>query len=98
MAQFLDSAPDVVAFCKNAGHEAVRIDYQTHAGRLAHYTLDFLIMQDSGKYVMLETRGRVDIDVPLKIRAADALVSVRLAQQPGVELSLRSRGGLCQDR
>jgi type III restriction enzyme len=72
MAQFLDSAPDVVAFCKNAGPEAVRIDYQTHAGRLAHYTPDFLMLLESGKYVMLETKGRVDIDVPLKIRAADA--------------------------
>ena len=57
---------------KNAGPEAVRIDYQTHAGRLAHYTPDFLMLLDSGKYVMLETKGRVDIDVPLKIRAADA--------------------------
>ncbi len=72
MAQFLDRAPDVLAFCKNAGPEAVRIDYQTHAGRLAHYTPDFLILRDDGKYVMLETKGRVDIDVPLKIRAADA--------------------------
>jgi type III restriction enzyme len=72
MAQFLDRAPDVACFCKNAGPEAVRIDYQTHAGRLAHYTPDFLIMRKNGKYVMLETKGRVDIDVPLKIRAADA--------------------------
>jgi type III restriction enzyme len=72
MAQFLDRAPDVAAFCKNAGPEAVRIDYQTHAGRLAHYTPDFLMLLESGKYVMLETKGRVDIDVPLNIRAADA--------------------------
>ncbi len=72
MAQFLDRAPDVTAFCKNAGPEAVRIDYQTHTGRLAHYTPDFLILQEDGRYVMLETKGRVDIDVPIKIQAADA--------------------------
>lgn len=71
----MNRAPDVAAFCKNAGPEAVRIDYQTHAGRLAHYTPDFLMLLDSGKYVMLETKGRVDIDVPLKIRAADAWCS-----------------------
>jgi type III restriction enzyme len=72
MAQFLDRAPDVTAFCKNAGPEAVRIDYQTHTGRLAHYTPDFLILQEDGRYVMLETKGRVDIDVPIKIQAAEA--------------------------
>jgi len=72
MARFLARAPDVAAFCKNGGPEAVRIDYQNHTGRLAHYTPDFLIRKTSGNYVMLETKGRVDIDVPLKIRAAIA--------------------------
>lgn len=38
MARFLARAPDVAAFCKNGGPEAVRIDYQNHTGRLAHYT------------------------------------------------------------
>lgn len=72
MALFLDRAPDVKAFFRNAGPEAIRIDYQTHTGRLAHYTPDFIILNDRGSYVMLETKGRVDIDVPLKIRAAMA--------------------------
>ena len=72
MALFLERAPDVKAFFRNAGPEAIRIDYQTHTGRLAHYTPDFVIWKDDGRYVMLETKGRVDIDVPLKIRAAMA--------------------------
>jgi len=72
MALFLDRAPDVKAFFRNAGPEAIRIDYQTHTGRLAHYTPDFVVLKDGGSYVMLETKGRVDIDVPLKIRAAMA--------------------------
>jgi type III restriction enzyme len=72
MAQFLGRAPDVECFAKNAGPEALRIDYQTHAGRLSHYTPDFLVKRNDGSYVMLETKGRVDIDVPLKIRAAEA--------------------------
>ena len=72
MAQFLDRAPDVKSFFKNAGPEAIRIDYQTHTGRLAHYTPDFVIWKEDGSQVMLETKGRVDIDVPLKIRAAMA--------------------------
>jgi len=36
MAQFLDRAPDVAAFCRDVG-------------RLAHYTSDFLIMQEDLK-------------------------------------------------
>ncbi|MBP8625018.1 MAG: DEAD/DEAH box helicase family protein [Methanothrix sp.] len=72
MALFLDRAPDVLAFFKNAGPEAIRIDYQTHTGRLAHYTPDFAALKNDGSYVMIETKGRVDIDVPLKIRAAIA--------------------------
>jgi len=72
MALFLDKAPDVKAFFRNAGPEAIRIDYQTITGRLAHYTPDFVLWKNDGGYVMLETKGRVDIDVPLKIRAAMA--------------------------
>lgn len=72
MAQFLDRAPDVACAIKNAGPEALRIDYQTHTGRLSHYTPDFIVVRKDGRYVMLETKGREDIDVPLKIRAAKA--------------------------
>jgi type III restriction enzyme len=72
MAQFLNRAPEVSSFFKNAGPEALRIDYQTHAGRLAHYTPDFIIRRNDGSQVMLETKGREDIDVPLKARAAEA--------------------------
>jgi type III restriction enzyme len=72
MAQFLDRAPDVTCFIRNAGPEALRIDFQTHAGRLSHYTPDFIVRRSDGSHVVLETKGRVDIDVPLKIRAAEA--------------------------
>jgi len=72
MARFLDRAPDIACFLRNAGPEALRIDFQTYAGRLSHYTPDFIVKRNNGNYVMLETKGRVDIDVPLKIRAADA--------------------------
>jgi type III restriction enzyme len=39
---FADTAPDVAAFAKNAGPQAVRIDYLTADQRLALYTPDFL--------------------------------------------------------
>ncbi|MCX6842795.1 MAG: DEAD/DEAH box helicase family protein [candidate division WOR-3 bacterium] len=70
MCQFLDRAPEVAAFCKNAGPQAVRVDHLTGNGRLALYTPDFLVRLTDGACMMVETKGRVDKDVPLKARAA----------------------------
>ncbi len=72
MAQFLDRAPDVAAFCKNAGPQSLRVDYLSGNGQLAFYTPDFLVRLTDGSYVLAETKGRVDKDVPLKARAAAA--------------------------
>jgi type III restriction enzyme len=70
MSQFLDRAPDVVAFCKNAGPQSLRVDYLSGNGQLAFYTPDFLVRLNDGGYALTETKGRVDKDVPLKARAA----------------------------
>jgi len=72
MSQFLDRAPDVAAFCKNAGPQALRVDCLSGNGQLAFYTADFLARLTDGNYVLAETKGRVDKDVPLKARAAVA--------------------------
>ena len=72
MSQFLDHAPDVKAFCKNAGPQALRIDYLSQKGRLALYTPDFMARLHRKEYVLIETKGREDRDVSLKARAAVA--------------------------
>ncbi len=72
MAKFADTAKDVAAFCKNAGPQALRIDYLTDTSRLALYTPDFLLRKTDGAYLLVETKGRVDKDVPLKAGAAVA--------------------------
>ena len=72
MCKFLDVAPDVAAFCKNAGPQSLRLDYLSGNGQLAFYTPDFLARLDGGHYALVETKGRVDRDVPLKARAAVA--------------------------
>jgi type III restriction enzyme len=72
MSNFLDKATDVAAFCKNAGPQALRLDYVTDASRLAFYTPDFLVRTTDGQYLLVETKGRVDKDVPLKVGAAVA--------------------------
>lgn len=70
MTKFLDNAPDVSAFCKNAGPQALRIDYLGAGGRLGLYTPDFLVRKADGHYLLVETKGRADRDVPAKARAA----------------------------
>lgn len=70
MTQFLGFARDVAAFAKNAGPQALRIDYLSPEGRRATYTPDFLIRKADGHYLLGETKGRADRDVPAKARAA----------------------------
>lgn len=72
MGRFLDHAPDVRAFCKNAGPQALRIDYLSQKGRLSLYTPDFMARLNGKEHVLIETKGREDRDVSLKARAAVA--------------------------
>ncbi len=72
VTKFLDTASDVAAFAKNAGPQCLRIDYLTAHGRLAFYTPDFFARTLNGNYYLVETKGREDVDVPRKARAAVA--------------------------
>jgi type III restriction enzyme len=70
LAQFADLANDVTAFAKNAGPQALRIDYLSTNGRRAIYTPDFFTRCNDGSYFLIETKGRSDSDVAAKARAA----------------------------
>jgi type III restriction enzyme len=70
MTRFLDRADDVVAFAKNQGPQCLRIDALTADGRRSLYAADFLIRRTNGSYVLAETKGRRDLDVAGKARAA----------------------------
>ena len=70
MTQFLDRASDVIAFAKNQGPQALRVDALTAEGRRSLYTPDFLIRLSSHSYLLAETKGRRDSDVAGKARAA----------------------------
>jgi type III restriction enzyme len=72
MTNFADRAADVAAFAKNAGPQALHIDYLAPGGRLAFYTPDFFTRTTDGRYYLIETKGREDRDVPRKARAAMA--------------------------
>lgn len=70
LAKFADTAPDIAAFAKNAGPQALRIDYLTTDQRLAFYTPDFFVRKRDGGLCLIETKGRQDRDVPRKAIAA----------------------------
>jgi type III restriction enzyme len=70
MVQFLTKAKDVAAFAKNAGPQALRMDYLSAEGRRSTYTPDFIVRDAGGNYYIAETKGRADSDVAAKARAA----------------------------
>jgi type III restriction enzyme len=70
MTTFLNRAPDIQSFCKNVGPQALKIDYLTGIQRLSLYTSDFIVKKKDGNYLLVETKGREDLDVPLKAMAA----------------------------
>jgi len=62
----------VAAFAKNAGPQALRIDYVKANGQLSTYTPDFFVRAADGTMYLVETKGREDVDVSRKARAAVA--------------------------
>ncbi|HUE73473.1 MAG TPA: DEAD/DEAH box helicase family protein [Pirellulaceae bacterium] len=70
MFEFLDKAKDVAALAKNAGPQCLRIDYLAEGLRPSFYTPDFIVRLTSGKYLLIETKGRADRDTAAKARAA----------------------------
>jgi len=73
LASYLDlKGNGVAAFAKNAGPQALRIDYVKANGQLSTYTPDFFVRDDDGGYWLTETKGREDSDVSRKAKAAMA--------------------------
>ena len=69
-ANWLDSCDEIASFAKNAGPQALRIDYLAVGSRLSFYKPDFFCRLGNGEILLVETKGRVDKEVPLKASAA----------------------------
>jgi type III restriction enzyme len=69
-ARFLQSAPDVTAFAKLPSQFGFSIEYTDNALNLRYYEPDFVAAIDDGSFALLQTKGREDIDVAYKDRAA----------------------------
>ena len=67
-AAFLESATDVAAFAKNYFLVGFKLDYVKADGDLSNYTPDFIVRTTDGTVWIIETKGRVEIDVPQKMK------------------------------
>lgn len=69
-ARFLDNAPDVVRFAKLPQQFGFTIPYTDSRGNLRHYYPDFVAVDQHGTHHLIETKGRVDVEVQHKDRSA----------------------------
>ncbi|KUK24566.1 MAG: hypothetical protein XD58_1442 [Thermotoga sp. 50_1627] len=65
-AKFLDRADDVTAFSKITPKMGFFIEYRDSAGNLRFYYPDFVVKTTTNEKIIIETKGRVDIDVKHK--------------------------------
>ncbi len=66
-ARFLDEAPDVAAFGKNYLAVGFKIDYVKADGDLSNYVPDFFVKTTDSTVWIVETKGRVELDLPQKM-------------------------------
>lgn len=71
-AQFLEDSDDVLAFAKlpPTSRLPFSIEYTDNATNLRYYEPDFVAVVSDGTHWLIETKGREDIDVAHKDRAA----------------------------
>lgn len=69
-ARFLEDAPDVTAFAKLPEQFGFAIEYTDASNNLRYYEPDFVAVTTEGRRYLIETKGREDVDVANKDRAA----------------------------
>ncbi|MEA3347777.1 MAG: DEAD/DEAH box helicase family protein [Pseudomonadota bacterium] len=67
-AQFLEGCDDVVSYVKNYMAVNFRIDYMNAKGEISNYYPDFIVKKSNTEYLIVETKGQEDLDVPLKMK------------------------------
>jgi type III restriction enzyme len=66
-AAFLEECGDVVSFAKNYMAVGFKLDYVKSDGDISNYYPDFMVKVSDKRVVIVETKGREDLDVPLKM-------------------------------
>ncbi|HEY7061946.1 MAG TPA: DEAD/DEAH box helicase family protein [Chloroflexota bacterium] len=70
VAQFFEDAPDVARFAKLPSQFGFAIEYTDAATNLRYYEPDFVVALADATHYLVETKGREDVDVAHKDRAA----------------------------
>ena len=65
-ARFLEDCDDVVSYAKNYMAVHFKLDYVNADGDISNYYPDFLVKLSAKRVFIVETKGREDLDVPLK--------------------------------
>jgi hypothetical protein len=65
-AGFLDGCADIISFAKNYQSTSFRIEYRTVDGGIANYYPDFVVKETESEMWLIETKGREDLQDPLK--------------------------------
>lgn len=68
LASFLEKCDDVVSYVKNYFAVNFRIDYRNADGEISNYYPDFIVKVSNKEIYIVETKGREDLDDPLKIK------------------------------
>ncbi len=68
--KFLDQATDIKAFAKLPEQFGFYIQYINSLANIRHYYPDFIVVDQAGGHWLVETKGREDLEVPLKDQAA----------------------------
>lgn len=66
-AAFLENCSDVVSYAKNYLAVHFKLDYVNANGDISNYYPDFIVKKNNQEIVIVETKGQVDLDVPLKM-------------------------------
>lgn len=66
-ASFLEDCPDVVSYGKNYLAVQIKLDYVNAAGDMAQYIPDFFVKLNDGTVVVVEAKGREELDLPEKM-------------------------------
>ena len=67
-AAFLETCSDVISYAKNYAGVYFKLDYVNTDGDISNYYPDFFVKLTDRRVIVAETKGREDLDVPLKMQ------------------------------
>ena len=67
-ARFLEDSIDVVSYAKNYLAVRFKLDYVNANGDISNYYPDFLVKLSAKRIFIVETKGREELDLPLKMQ------------------------------